>query len=40
MKLSFREFLELDKDTQKRLGTLTEEMSVSVKKKKMDELQK
>ena len=40
MKILFREFLELDKETQKRLGTLTEEMSVSVKKKKMDALQK
>ena len=39
MRISFREFLELDKETQKRLGTLTEEMSVSIKKKKMVELE-
>jgi hypothetical protein len=39
MKISFREFLELDKETQKRLGTLTEEMSVSMKKSKMMELE-
>ena len=40
MKISFREFLELDKKTQRELGTINEEMSVSMKKKKMDELQK
>ena len=40
MRISFKEFLELDKETQIELGTLTEEMSVSMKKKKMDELQK
>ena len=40
MKISFREFLELKKKTQRELGTINEEMSVSMKKKKMDELQK
>ena len=40
MKISFREFLELHKKTQRELGTINEEMSVSMKKKKMDALQK
>ena len=42
MRISFRQFLELDKDTQKRLGNMNvnEELNKSVKNKKMDELQK
>ena len=42
MKISFRQFLELDKETQKRLGIMNvnEELNKSVKNKKMDELQK
>ena len=42
MKISFRQFLELDKATQKQLGNMNvnEELKPSVKNKKMDELQK
>ncbi len=41
MKISFRDFLELDKKTQQQLGNMVnEELNQSVKKKKMDELQK
>ena len=42
MRISFREFLELDKETQSQLGNMNvnEELNKSVKKKKMDELQK
>jgi hypothetical protein len=39
MKYTFKKFLELDKETQRQIGTLTEEMSVSMKKKKMIELE-
>ena len=39
MRISFREFLELDKETQIELGTLNEDLSGQVKKKKMDELE-
>jgi hypothetical protein len=41
MTISFREFLELDKETQMALGNMNmnEELSVSVKKKKMRELE-
>ena len=38
MKLSFREFLNLDKEEQTRLGTFNEDLSGQVKKKKMKEL--
>ena len=34
MKYTFKKFLELDKETQRQICTLTEEMSVSMKKKK------
>ena len=34
-----KKFLELDKETQRQIGILTEEMSVSMKKKKMIELE-
>ena len=42
MRISFREFLELDKETQRQLGNMNmnEELTRQVKKKKMDELQK
>ena len=42
MRISFKEFLELDKDTQRQLGNMNvnEELNKSVKNKKMDELQK
>jgi len=39
MRMSFREFLELDKETQRQLGTINEDLSGKVKKKKMDELE-
>jgi hypothetical protein len=39
MKYTFKKFLELDKETQRQISTLTEEMSVSMKKKKMIELE-
>ncbi len=39
MKYTFKKFLELDKETQRQIGNLTEEMSVSMKKKKMIELE-
>ena len=42
MRISFREFLELDKETQRQLGNMNmnEELTRQVKNKKMDELQK
>ena len=42
MRISFREFLELDKETQIELGNMNmnEELNQSVKKKKMMELEK
>ena len=42
MRISFREFLELDKKTQRQLGNMNmnEELTRQVKNKKMDELQK
>jgi hypothetical protein len=39
MRISFRQFLELDKKTQIELGTINEDLSGKVKKKKMDELE-
>ena len=39
MRISFREFLELDKETQIELGTINEDLSGQVKKKKMVELE-
>ena len=39
MKISFREFLNLDKEEQVRLGTFNEDLSGQVKKKKMKELE-
>ena len=39
MKYTFKKFLELDEETQRQISTLTEEMSVSMKKKKMIELE-
>ena len=39
MGMSFREFLQLDKKTQLELGTINEDLSGKVKKKKMDELE-
>ena len=39
MKYTFKKFLELDKETQRQIGSLTEDMSVSMKKKKMTELE-
>ena len=40
MKISFREFLTFDRDTQRALGNMNmEELKPSVKKKKMDELE-
>ena len=39
MRMSFREFLELDKETQRQLGIINEDLSGKVKKKKMDELE-
>ena len=38
MRISFRQFLELDKEEQTRLGTFNEDLSGQVKKKKMKEL--
>ena len=42
MRISFREFLDLDKETQRQLGNMNknEELTKSVKNKKMDELEK
>jgi hypothetical protein len=41
MSISFKEFLELDKETQRQLGNMVnEELNQSVKKKKMMELEK
>ena len=41
MKISFREFLKLDEETKKHLGTLgiSEELSSNLKQKKMKELE-
>ena len=39
MKLSFKEFLNLDKEEQVRLGTFNEDLSGTVKKKKMKQLE-
>ena len=39
MRISFREFLELDKETQRELGTINEDLSGQIKKKKMVELE-
>ena len=39
MRISFREFLNLDKEEQTRLGTFNEDLSGQVKKKKMMELE-
>ena len=39
MRISFREFLELDKETQRQLGTINEDLSGQVKNKKMMELE-
>ena len=40
MKISFKEFLTFDRDTQRALGNMNmEELNKSVKKKKMDELE-
>ena len=38
MKLSFKDFLNLDKEEQARLGTFNEDLSGQVKKKKMKQL--
>ena len=41
MKISFKEFLTFDRDTQRALGNMNmEELNQAVKNKKMDELQK
>ena len=40
MRMSFREFLSLDKETQKQLGNISEELSPEQKKKKSIELEK
>ena len=39
MRISFREFLELDKETQIELGTINEDLSGQVKTKKMKQLE-
>ena len=39
MKISFKDFLNLDKEEQARLGTFNEDLSGQVKKKKMMELE-
>ena len=39
MKISFKDFLNLDKEEQTRLGTFNEDLSGQVKKKKMMELE-
>ena len=40
MRMSFKEFLKLDKETQKALGNMSEELSPELKKKKSIELEK